>query len=63
MLARTGVRKISYVASGFSPIKIHFTDYPKSLISRVNEVIYFSIKYLYSDVLLKNIKFIYKCLF
>ena len=35
---RIGVREISYVACGFSPIKIHFSDYPKSLISRINEV-------------------------
>ena len=38
LLARTGVRKISSVACGFSPIKIHFSDNPKSLISRINEV-------------------------
>ena len=27
-LARTGVRIIGAVACGFSPIKIHFSDYP-----------------------------------
>ena len=31
-------RKISSVACGFSHIKIYFSDYPKSLISRINEV-------------------------
>ena len=39
LLAGTGVRKISFVACGFSPIKIHLSDYPKSLISEINEVI------------------------
>ena len=38
LLAGTGVRKISSVACGFSPIKIYISDYPKSLISKVNEV-------------------------
>ena len=33
------LRKISFVACGFSPIKIHLSDYPKSLISKINEVI------------------------
>ena len=28
LLAGTGARKISSVACGFSPIKIHFSDYP-----------------------------------
>ena len=36
--ARTGVWKISSVACGFSSIKIDYSDYPKSLISRINEV-------------------------
>ena len=44
-VSRTGVRSISYVACGFSPIKIHFSDYMKSLISRINETYVFSIKY------------------
>ena len=43
LLARTGVQKISSVACGFSSIKIDYFDYPKSLISRVNEVYVFSI--------------------
>ena len=41
LLALTGVRKISAVAYGSSPIKIDFSDYPKSLISRINEVYVF----------------------
>ena len=41
LLAGTGVRKISSVARGFSPIKIHFSEYLKSLISRINEVYVF----------------------
>ena len=38
LLAETGVWKISSVACGFSSIKIDYSDYPKSLISRINEV-------------------------
>ena len=38
LLAGTGVWKISSVACGFSSIKIDYSDYPKSLISRINEV-------------------------
>ena len=38
-------------------IKIDSSDYPKSLISRINEV------FCYSDILLKNIKFIYTVCF
>ena len=41
LLARTGVRKISSVSCGFSNIKIYFSDYPKSLISKINEVYVF----------------------
>ena len=54
LLAVTGVRKISSVACGFCPIKIHFPDHPKSLISRKNEVYVFSIKYRCGDILLKK---------
>ena len=32
---------MSYVSCGFSRIKIHFSDYQKSLISRINEVYVF----------------------
>ena len=41
LLAGTGVRKMSSVACGFSSVKIYFSDYPKSLISRINEVYVF----------------------
>ena len=44
LIAGTGLWKISSVASGFSSIKIDYSDYPKSLISRINEVNVFSIK-------------------
>ena len=36
LLARTGVLKISYVACGFSSIKIDYSDYRKSLVSRIH---------------------------
>ena len=57
LLAGTGVWKISHLACGFSSIKIDYSDYPKSLISRINEVsvVVFSIKYRYSYILLKKI--------
>ena len=48
MLAGTGVRKISSVACGFSPVKI-----PKKLICRINEV-YVLFKKIFSDILLKK---------
>ena len=55
LLARTGVRKIYSVACRFSPIKLYFSDYPKSLISRINEVyVFFNEISLYSDILLKS---------
>ena len=47
---------MSSVTCGFSSIKIDYSDYPKSLISRINEVYVFSIKYRYSDILLKKHK-------
>ena len=34
------------------------SDYPKSLFSRINDVYVFSIKYRYSDILLKNVNFV-----
>ena len=59
LVAGTGVWKISSVACGFSSIQIDHSDYPKSLISRINKVyVFFSIKYRNSDILLKNINFI-----
>ena len=54
LLAKTGLRKINSAACGFSPIKIHFSDYPKSLISRITEAYVLSIKYRYWDILLKK---------
>ena len=41
LLAGTGIWKISSVACGFSSIKIDYSDYLKSLISRINEVYVF----------------------
>ena len=57
LLAGTGVWKISSVAWAFSSIKIDYSDYPKSLISRINDIHgFFSIKYRNSDILLKTHK-------
>ena len=56
LFAGTGIRKISYEACGFSSIKFLFSDYPKGLISRINEVHVFLKRYF---TLKKNIKFIY----
>ena len=47
LFARNGTVKISSVACGFSPVKVNYSDYPKSFISRINKV-FFSIKYCYS---------------
>ena len=54
LFTRNGTVKISSVACGFSHIKNDYSDYPKSFISRINEVYVFSIKYRYSDILLKK---------
>ena len=62
-LAGRGVWKISSVACGFSPIKINYSAYLKSLISKINEALYFSIKHGYSHILLKKNNFIYNHLF
>ena len=50
--------KISSAECGFSSIKIDYSDYPKCLISRINEVYVFAIKYRYSycDILLQKHK-------
>ena len=58
MLARTCVWKNSFVACGLSLIKIDYSAYLKSLISRINEVyvVFVSMKYRYSDILLKKHK-------
>ena len=37
------------IACGYIPIKIHFSEYSKSLISRIMKFMHFSIKYRYSD--------------
>ena len=50
LLAGTGLRKISSVECGFSSIKIQYS------VNRINEVYVFSIKYRYSDILLKKHK-------
>ena len=58
------MRKISSVACRFSSIKIFFSDYPKSLISRMNIVYVFLNKVsLLKYFIEKNIKFIYNRLF
>ena len=41
LFAENGAVKISSVACGFSPVKIDYSDYPKSCISRINEVYFF----------------------
>ena len=45
LLAKTGVWKMSSVACGFSSLQINYSDYPKSLISRINEVNSFFFQY------------------
>ena len=55
LLAGTGVWKISSVACGFSSIKIDYSDYLKSLISRINEVYVYRIMFI---IYRKNINFI-----
>ena len=37
LVARIGIWKISSLACGCSPIKIQFSEYPKNLISRIND--------------------------
>ena len=54
MLAGTGVWKISSVANGFSSIKIDYSDYPKRLISKINELCFLIKISLYSGNLLKK---------
>ena len=48
LFAGNGPLKIRSVACGFNPVKRDYYDYPKSFISRINEVYFFSIKYCYS---------------
>ena len=47
LLAGTGVGKNSNVASGFSSVKIDYSYYPKSFISRINEVYVYPIAIFY----------------
>ena len=65
LLAGTGVRKFSFVACGCSPIKVQFSDYPKSFTGRINEVyVFFKRKSLQRYFIEKiNINFIYNRLF
>ena len=46
--------EISFVACGFSSIKIDYSNITKSLIRRINKVYVFFNKYRYSDILLKK---------
>ena len=55
LFAGNGAVKISSVACEFSSIKIDYSDYSNSLIRSINEV-FFSIKYRYTDILLKKHK-------
>ena len=41
LFAGNDAMKISSVACGFSPVKIDYSDYPKSFISRIMEFIVF----------------------
>ena len=50
VLAVTGIRKNSNVACGFSPIKIHYSDYPK----RKKEVLSFFNKILLQQYFIEN---------
>ena len=62
--APSGVRKIRSVPCGLSPLKIHFSDYPKSLFSRINEdYVFFNKISLWQYFIEKNIIFIYYRLF
>ena len=41
---------------GSALFKIDYSDYPKNLISRINEVYVFSIRYRFNDILFKKHK-------
>ena len=45
LLAGTGVWKINSVVCEFSSFKINYSDYSKSLSSRINDVYFFPIFY------------------
>ena len=51
-ISRNWHKENSTVASVSSPIQIHYFDYPKPFINRINEVYDFSVKYC--DILLKK---------
>ena len=53
-VSRNWRRENNTVACESSPIKIHYFDYPRRFINRINEVYDFSIKYRY-----KKLNFIY----
>ena len=53
LVAGPRIWKISSIACGFSSIRIDYSAYPKSLISRINEVYVFSIKYRYFIIILR----------
>ena len=40
LLVGTGICKVNSVACGFSSIKIDYSDYLKSLISRINDLLW-----------------------
>ena len=48
--------KYRSVACELSSIKLDYSDYPKSIICRINDIYGFSIKYRHSDILLKRRK-------
>ena len=50
LFAGNGSVKISSVACRFSSVKMDYSDNPKSLVSRKNEVYVFFNKYRYSDI-------------
>ena len=44
MLAGPGIQKISLITYGVNPIKIDYSNYPKSFINRLKKSLGFSIK-------------------
>ena len=55
-VSRNWRMEISSVACGFSSIQIYHSDYPKSLISRINEVYLFFIKISLNTFAAKHLK-------
>ena len=59
---KRNVSTFKYCSMWVCSIKIGYSDYPKSLISRINEVyLFFNKLSLYSDILLNKINSIYNC--